>query len=155
ADAIASATRLPSADIRYAAMLSGDLASVAATALADGATGLARFQLEVGRPVSPMLAQTAASVDEAMRRLGGRVSIEWKLDGARIQVHRSGSEIAIFTRSLDDVTSRMPDVDDWARALPAQEFVVDGEVIALRADGRPQPFQLTSSRVGTARASAT
>jgi DNA ligase-1 len=96
-----------------------------------------------------MLAQTAASTDHALTRLGGHAAFEWKLDGARIQVHRSGDEVAIFTRSLDEVTARMPEVVEAVRALDVRELVADGEVIALRADGRPYPFQVTASRVGT------
>jgi DNA ligase-1 len=148
-DAVARAAALSLTEVRRAAMLSGDLPLVAATALTGGSEALAAFRLEVGRPVSPMLAQTASSTDDALTRLGGRAAFEWKLDGARIQVHRSGDEVAIFTRSLDDVTARMPEVVEAVRALDVRELVADGEVIALRTDGRPHPFQVTASRVGT------
>jgi len=146
-DAVARAAGLPLADIRRAAMLSGDLARVATAALAGGA--LAQFRLQVGRPVSPMLAQTASSVEDGLATLGGEAALEWKLDGARIQIHRSGAEVALFTRSLDDVTSRMPEVVDAVRRFAARELVADAEVIALRPDGRPQPFQVTASRFGS------
>ena len=146
-DAVARASGAPLSDVRRAAMLAGDLASVATAAL-SGAS-LDRFRLQVGRPVGPMLAQTAASTDAALLTLGGAAAFEWKLDGARIQVHRDGDEIALFTRTLDDVTGRLPEVVAAVRALPARSLVADGEVIAIRADGRPEPFQVTASRFGT------
>ena len=150
--AIAKAAAVSIQDVRRAAMLRGDLPSVAIAALSGGATQLATFRLEVGRPVSPMLAQTAASIDDALQRLGGGdAAFEWKLDGARVQIHRDGRDVAIFTRSLDDVTGRMPEVVEMARALPVDSIVADGEVVALRADGRPQPFQVTASRVGSSK----
>jgi DNA ligase-1 len=149
ADAVARAADLPLADVRRAAMLRGDLAAVAAAALGGGADALAEFRLEVGRPFGPMLAQTADSTDDALARLGGEAAFEWKLDGARIQIHRSGAEVAIFTRSLDDVTARMPEVVESIRTLTAQTLVADGEVIALREDGRPHSFQVTASRFGS------
>lgn len=148
-DAVARAARLPLTDIRRAAMLSGDLARVATAALAGGAGALTEFHLRVGHPVSPMLAQTAPSVEDGLATLGGEAALEWKLDGARIQIHRSGSEVALFTRSLDDVTSRMPEVVEAVRQFGARELVADAEVIALRPDGRPQPFQVTASRLGS------
>ncbi len=148
ADAVARAAGIPAADIRRAAMLGGDLPSVAAVALTRGADGLANFRLRVGTPVGPMLAQTAGGVGEALEKLSGTAIFEAKLDGARVQVHRSGSDVRLFTRSLDDVTDRLPDVVDAALALPARELIADAEAIALRADGRPEPFQVTASRFG-------
>jgi ATP-dependent DNA ligase I len=146
-DAVARAASVPVKDVRRAAMLRGDLGVVAAAALAG--EPLSGFHLEVGRPVLPMLAQTADGVDAALAKLGGPAAVEWKLDGARIQVHRSGSSVAVYTRSLDDITARVPEVVEAALALPVSAAVLDGEVIALRPDGRPQPFQVTSSRVGS------
>jgi DNA ligase-1 len=144
---------VPGKDVRRAVMLRGDLGLVAAAALAGGAAALAGFRLEVGRPVLPMLAQTADSVDAALAKLNASadrpVAVEWKLDGARIQVHRSGSDVAVYTRSLDDITARVPEVVEAALALPVTAAVLDGEAIALKPDGRPQPFQLTASRVGS------
>jgi DNA ligase 1 len=151
ADAVARAVEVPAPAVRRAAMLRGDLAAVAAAVLRDGPAALDAFRLQVGRPVNPMLAQTAASTDDALARLGGEAVFEWKLDGARIQVHRDGAEIGLFTRTLDDVTARLPEVVAVMRALPVTALVADGEAIALRPDGRPQPFAVTASRVGSRR----
>jgi len=152
-DAVARAAGVPGKDVRRAVMLRGDLGVVAAAALAGGAAALAEFRLEVGRPVLPMLAQTADSVDAALAKLDASAdspaAVEWKLDGARIQVHRSGTDVAVYTRSLDDITSRVPEVVEAALALPVTAAVLDGEAIALKPDGRPQPFQVTASRVGS------
>lgn len=146
-DAVARAAGLPLADVRRAAMLSGNLPLVATTALAGDS--LAAFRLQVGRPVSPMLAQAATSVEDGLATLGGEAALEWKLDGARIQIHRSGSSVALFTRTLDDVTSRMPEVVSAVLGFSARSLVADAEVLALRPDGRPQPFQVTASRFGS------
>jgi DNA ligase-1 len=150
-DAVAKAADLSLAQVRRAAMVSGNLAVVATAALTGGVGALSRFRLQVGRPVGPMLAQTAASTDDALTRLGGEAAFEWKLDGVRIQVHRSGDDVAVFSRTLDDVTNRMPEVVEAMRGFRPREFVADGEVIALREDGRPHPFQVTASRVGSHR----
>ena len=146
ADAVAAATGIPRAAVDRATMLRGDARAVAEVALREGAAGLAAFRLEVGRPLGPMLASPAASLEAAMARVG-EGAVDWKLDGARIQVHRDGGEVAIFSRSLDDLTARLPEVAAAALALPARRVVLDGEAIALRADGRPEPFQVTASRV--------
>ncbi|MFZ1164326.1 ATP-dependent DNA ligase, partial [Mycobacterium sp.] len=106
------------------------------------------FTLRVGRPVGPMLAQTASGVGEALEKLGGTAVFEAKLDGARVQIHRAGDQVTIYTRSLDDVTARLPEVVVATLALPVRELIADGEAIALRPDGRPQPFQVTGSRFG-------
>ena len=152
-DAVARAAGVPAKDVRRAVMLRGDLGVVATAALAGGTAALAGFRLEVGRPVLPMLAQTADSVDAALAKLAASAdnpaAVEWKLDGARIQVHRSGSDVAVYTRSLDDITARVPEVVEAALALPVTTAVLDGEAIALKPDGRPQPFQVTASRVGS------
>ncbi len=150
-DAVAHAADVPLAALRRAAMLRGDLPAVAAAALADGAEALAEFRLQVGRPIAPMLAQTAKTTDDALTRLGGDAVFEWKLDGVRLQVHRAGDEIALFTRTLDDVTARLPEVVDAVRSLPVRTLVADGEAIALRPDGRPHRFQVTASRLGSRR----
>ena len=152
-DAVARAAGVPAKDVRRAVMLRGDLGLVAAAALAGGTAALGEFRLEVGRPVLPMLAQTADSVDAALAKLGAGaddpVAVEWKLDGARIQVHRSGTDVAVYTRSLDEITARVPEVVEAALSLPVSAVVLDGEAIALKPDGRPQPFQVTASRVGS------
>ena len=146
-DAVARAAGLPGADVRQAAMYSGHIGLVARAALEEGAAGLARFSLRVLSPVAPMLASPADDVEAALGRLGP-AAFEWKVDGARIQVHKAGDEVRVFTRHLQEATARVPEVVEWARALPARELVVEGEAIALRPDGRPQPFQVTGSRFG-------
>ena len=135
-------------------MLHGDLAAVAALALRDGRAGLDAVRLQVGRPLAPMLAGTAADVGAALAKAAPPVAVDHKLDGARVQIHRDGDDVAVFTRTLDDVTARLPEVVAVARALPARALVLDGEAIALRADGRPEPFQVTASRFGTRSARA-
>jgi DNA ligase-1 len=148
ADAVAQATGLPRAAVDRATMLRGDARVVAEVVLREGEAGLERFALEVGRPVGPMLASPAASLEEAMEKLG-EAAVDWKLDGARIQVHRDGDEVLIASRSLDDLTARLPEVVAAARVLPYDRFVLDGEAISFRDDGRPEPFQVTSSRVAS------
>ena len=148
ADAVAKAAGIPAADVRRAAMLSGDLATVAAAAMSDGADGLRRFTLTVGRPVGPMLAQTATGVGDALEKLGGAAIFETKLDGVRLQIHRAGTEVSVYTRSLDDITARVPDVVSAVLALPVTNLIADAEALAMRPDGRPHRFQVTSSRIG-------
>jgi DNA ligase 1 len=148
ADAVAKAADVPAAVIRRAAMLGGDLPAVAAAAVTGDEVALAQFTLRVGQPVGPMLAQTATDVAGALERLGGTAEFEAKLDGARVQIHRAGDEVSIYTRSLDDVTERLPEVVDAALALPVRDLIADGEAIALRPDGRPHRFQVTASRFG-------
>ena len=150
AEAVARAAEVPIADVRRAAMLGGDLAAAAGTALGEGVEGLRRVGLEVGRPVAPMLAGTAADVDAALERISP-AAVEWKLDGARIQVHRRNGEVRVFTRSLDDVTASVPEVVEAALGLRVESAVLDGEAIALREDGRPHPFQVTASRFASRR----
>jgi DNA ligase 1 len=147
-EAVARAAGLPAADVRRAVMLAGAVPKVADVALAEGAAGLARFRLRVMEPVLPMLAQSAADTDEALAELGGEAALEWKLDGARVQVHRDGERVLVFTRSLRDVTAAVPEVVAVARAAAAQTLVLDGEAIAVRADGTPEPFQITMRRFG-------
>ncbi|HEX6676923.1 MAG TPA: ATP-dependent DNA ligase, partial [Actinomycetes bacterium] len=148
AEAIARAAGVPSVQVRRALMLRGALGAVAEAALRDGADGLRAFRLEVGRPLQPMLAQTASNVEAALER-AKPAAVEWKLDGIRVQVHKRGAEVRVFTRTLDDVTARVPEVVEAVAALPASALVLDGEAIALRDDGRPQPFQVTAGRVGS------
>jgi len=148
-DAVARAADLPLAQVRRAAMLSASLPLVAASALDGGSAALAGFGLRVGQPVSPMLAQTAASTGDALSRLGGAAAFEWKLDGIRVQIHRAEDDVRIFTRGLEDVTARLPEVVEAVRGMHARRFVADGEVLALRDNGRPEPFQVTAGRLGT------
>jgi len=146
-DAVARASGIALARIRKAAMLAGDLAPVARAALVEGDAALAQFILQPFQPVQPMLADSAGGVDDALGTLG-EASFEYKLDGARIQVHKVGDEVKVYSRTLRDVTIAVPEVVTVARALPAQTIVVDGEVIALRPDGTPHPFQVTMRRFG-------
>jgi DNA ligase-1 len=149
-EAVARAAHVPAADVRRALMLAGDLGTVAAAATAQGVQGLAQFRLEVLRPLQPMLAQSADDLDDAFRRVP-RAAVEWKLDGARIQAHRLGDEVRLFTRNLADITGRAPELVEAVKALPVDAAVFDGEAITLRADGRPHPFQVTMSRFGSRR----
>ena len=146
-EAIARASGLAPADVRAAAMYAPNLGELARAALEEGAAGLGRFSLRLLSPVAPMLASPAGDAGEALERLG-EAAFEYKLDGARLQVHRAGDEVRVFTRQLQDVTARVPEVVEWARALPVREAVVEGEALALREDGRPRPFQETMRRLG-------
>jgi DNA ligase-1 len=154
-EAIAAASGLPAADVRRAAMLTGHLGSVARIALGrgeeEGAAGLARLAVALHRPVQPMLATPADDIADAMARLG-TAALEWKVDGARVQVHKApsatGSEVKVYTRALKDVTASVPEIVEALQALPAQELILDGEAVALAPDGSPQPFQVTMRRFG-------
>ncbi|MFY1698386.1 MULTISPECIES: ATP-dependent DNA ligase [unclassified Solwaraspora] len=148
-DAVARAAEVPLPLVRRALLLAGDPPTVAAAALTGGAPALAALTLTVGRPLAPMLARSAASVDDAVAATGVPAVVETKLDGIRIQVHRSGGDVAVFTRSLDDITARVPAVVAAAQALPVREIVLDGEALALDAAGRPRPFQETSQLAAT------
>jgi DNA ligase-1 len=148
-DAVAKAAGVPVADVRRAVMLSGSLPSAAQAALGGGSEALATFGLQVGRPVKPMLAASEPTIADALARVGGTAAIEWKLDGIRIQAHISEGEVRLFTRTLDDITPRLPEVVAELRALLARSAVFDGELIALRPDGRPLPFQDTAARAAT------
>jgi len=146
-EAVARAVGLDAAGVRHAAMLAGGLGPVAQAALTEGAAGLARFELKLFRPLQPMLAQPADDVVAALAQLG-EAAFEYKLDGARIQVHREGDEVRVFSRQLHDVTSAVPEVVEAARRLPVRAAILDGEAIALRPDGTPLPFQVTMRRFG-------
>jgi DNA ligase 1 len=143
-EAVASAAELPAADIRRAATLAGGLPQVAHAALSGA--GLDAFSIRLMQPVLPMLAQPAEDVAAALKDLGTAL-LEWKLDGARVQVHKSASEVRVFTRNLNDVTSRVPEVLAAVKTIDA-DLILDGEAIALRPDGRPHPFQVTMRRFG-------
>ena len=146
-EGLAAAGGVPLAAVRRAAMMAGSTVAVSAAALTGGEEALAAFVLEVGRPVQPMLASSATTVAAAMDKAGGGpVSIDTKLDGIRIQVHRRGDDVIVATRSLEEITQRLPEVVEVARGLPASSFVLDGEVLALDDQGRPRPFQETASR---------
>lgn len=146
-DAIARAADHPAAIVRRAAMLSGDLGETARIALTGDEGDLEAVGLRVGRPVLPMLAATAATPSAALE-VTGRASVEYKLDGARIQVHRHGDEVGVYTRSLADITHRVPEIVEIVRALPGHDVILDGETLSLDEDGGPRPFQETMSRFG-------
>jgi DNA ligase-1 len=146
-DAVAMASNLPAPEVRRAATFAGGIAPVARVALAGGAPALDQFSVRLMQPVLPMLAQPAEDIEGALAQLGTAI-LEWKLDGARVQVHKQADEVRVFTRSLNDVTGAVPEVVDVVRAAKAQALILDGEAIALRADGRPHPFQLTMRRFG-------
>lgn len=147
-EGLAQATGAPSADVRRAVMLAGSLQTVAERLLADGPESLAEFRLTVGRPVQPMLAHSASSVTEAIDKLGA-CAVEEKLDGIRVQVHRDGDDVRLYTRTLDDITDRLPELTSAARELKGEHFILDGEVIAFDEGGRPRSFQDIAGRVGS------
>ncbi|MGA4964648.1 ATP-dependent DNA ligase [Streptomyces pseudogriseolus] len=147
-EGLAQATGAAPADVRRAVMLAGSLQPVAGALLADGPEALDRFRLTVGRPVQPMLAHSASSVAEAVGKLGACV-VEEKLDGIRVQVHRDGDTVRVHTRTLDDITDRLPEVTAAARELAGERFILDGEVISFDGTGRPRSFQETAGRVGS------
>lgn len=144
-DAIAAAAEIDKATVRRAFMLSGQLPDTAAAALTGGVAALNTFGLQLGRPIRPMLASPADDLAEA---LDGDCVIEYKLDGARIQVHKDGDDVHIYTRTLREITSSVPELVELVRRLPARQVVLDGETLALADDGRPRPFQETMSRFG-------
>ncbi|GAA2837942.1 ATP-dependent DNA ligase [Kitasatospora paracochleata] len=147
-EALAVVCGVPAEEVRRALMLSGSLGGLAQRLLAEGPDVLGEFRLTVGRPVLPMLAQTAKDVDEAVDRLGP-CAVEEKLDGIRIQAHRDGELVRVYTRTLAEITERLPEVVRVVRELPVGQVVLDGEVLALDAQGLPRPFQQTAGRVGS------
>jgi DNA ligase-1 len=147
AEALARAAGVEAERVRRALQVEPDLGRVARAALAEGTAGLDRFGIALFRPLAPMLASPAQGVDDALGELG-RAALEWKLDGGRIQVHKGGEEVRIFTRRLNDVTGALPEIVETVRALPVRDLILDGEALALRAEGRPQPFQVTMQRFG-------
>jgi len=147
-DAVAKAFGIPATVVRRAAMLSGDLGEAARLAQEGGREALEAVGLHVGRAIQPMLASTAQSAEEAIERVG-EASVEWKLDGARIQVHRSGDDVRVFTRNLRDISQRLPGVAAVVRALDVESVVLDGEAISLDHSGAPIAFQDTASAFGT------
>ena len=146
-EALAAAAGLPAPQVRRAAMIAGGIAPVARAALAEGERGLERFAIAPMRPILPMLAQPAATPKAALEALG-EAAFEWKLDGARVQVHKAGDEVRVFTRTLNDVTAAVPEVVAAARQASSAALILDGEAIALRPDGRPHAFQITMRRLG-------
>jgi DNA ligase-1 len=147
AEAVAKAAGLAPERVRRAAMMAGDIARVARSAMEQGESGLMQYDVQLFRPIQPMLAQSAEDVPEALASIG-EAALEYKMDGARVQVHKSGDEVLVYSRSLKDVTLAVPEVVEAARALPAKDLILDGEVISLQPGGRPQPFQITMRRFG-------
>src|SRR6201994_1472068 len=145
AEAIARAAEVPAKEVRRALMLSGSMTTVAQTALTQGREGLRGFGLQVGRPIGPMLASSAPTIEDALAKITP-AAVEWKMDGIRVQVHLRGGQARLFTRTLDEITGRLPDVVAELAKLPARDAVLDGELVALQEDGRPYPFQVTASR---------
>jgi ATP-dependent DNA ligase I len=148
-EAVARAAEVPVAQVRRAVMLRGSLPAVAGAALSGGTAALAGFGLLVGQPLKPMLAASEPSIVDAFARIGDRAAVEWKLDGIRVQAHLDGGNVRLFTRTLDDITARLPEVAAALAGLPVRTAVFDGELIALRPDGRPYPFQDTAARAAS------
>jgi DNA ligase-1 len=146
-EAIAAAAAVPVADVRRATMVTGSVAAAARVATSEGSAGLLRFAIALQRPVQPMLAQPADDVAGALAKLG-TAAVEWKVDGARIQVHKAGDDIRVYTRALNDVTASVPEIVEALRAVHADELILDGEAVALGADGTPLAFQVTMRRFG-------
>lgn len=151
-DAIATAADLPLKSVRRAAMFSGPTGPIAVAALSRGVEALDEFAMVLGRPIRPMLASSAPSVAEGFRPLAasGPVVIDTKLDGIRIQVHKDGDEVLVFTRSLDEISDRLPGVTDAVRSLPTSSVILDGEALLVDGAGRPRPFQETASETASA-----
>jgi DNA ligase-1 len=146
-DALSKATGISGERIRRAAMMGGGSAAIAHAALEHGEAGLAQFDVQLFRPVQPMLAQTAEDISEALDELGD-AALEYKFDGARVQAHKSGDEVVLYSRGSNDVTAAVPEVVAAVRALPAHDLILDGEVLSLTSEGRPQPFQVSMRRFG-------
>jgi DNA ligase-1 len=149
-DALAKASGTRPERVRRAAMMAGDVSRVARAAMEEGDAGLAGFDIELMRPVQPMLAQTAEDAAEAIAELGP-AAFEYKFDGARIQVHRASGDVRIFSRALNEVTAAAPEIVEAARALPGGDLILEGEALCLAPDGRPRPFQVTARRFGRKR----
>jgi DNA ligase-1 len=147
-DAIAAAAELSDKAVRRAMMYAADIGAMAEAALLEKSAGLSKFQLTLLEPITPMLAQTAANPADALEQLGGEAAFEWKMDGARIQAHKSGDIVRIYTRSLNEVGAAIPEIVELVKALPAPELILDGETLAFDAAGRPHPFQVTMRRFG-------
>ena len=146
-EGLAKAAQVPIDRVRRAAMMAGGVAAIAPAVLARGEAGLAQYDIQLFRPVQPMLAGSADDVSAALKDLG-EAALEYKFDGARVQVHKSGDDVKIYTRQLNDVSPAVPEIVEAVRALPARDLILDGETISLAPDGRPQPFQITMRRFG-------
>lgn len=150
-DALARTTDIPAATIRRANQLAGDVGAVAYAAIALGQNGLQTLALQLGRPLKPMLAQSAETAADALEKILPPLVFEYKLDGARVQIHKRGDEIQLFSRHLSDITASMPEIAELARSIRAETAILEGEVIAVDANGRSRPFQILMRRVGRER----
>jgi DNA ligase-1 len=148
-EAVAAAAALPPETVRRAAMIAGGVAAIANSALTEGVAGLSRHAIALFQPLAPMLAQPADDIDDAMARIP-MAALEWKVDGARVQVHKDGAAVRLYSRTGNDVTPAAPEVADAVRAARAERLILDGEAIALKASGAPYPFQDTMRRFGRA-----
>jgi DNA ligase 1 len=152
-DAIAAAAELPVVAVRRAAMFAGATPPVAVAALSGGVPALDEIRLEVGQPIRPMLASSAPDIQAALdgfaKQGGGAIAVDCKLDGIRVQAHKDGKDVAVYTRSLEEITDRVPEVVEAVRGLDADRLVLDGEAIALDESGRPRPFQETGARTAS------
>jgi DNA ligase-1 len=146
-EAVAKAAEISVDEVRRAVMVAGDLAAVAEATLADGGAALGQFAIQLFRPIRPMLAGAATDTDEALAELS-EAAFEFKLDGARVQVHKAGEDVRVFSRRLNDVTNSVPDIVETVRALPVRELILDGEALSFQPGGQPQPFQVTMRRFG-------
>jgi DNA ligase-1 len=146
-EALAKAFNVAPEHVRRAAMMTGDTAKIARLLHEHGAAGLDRCDVQLFRPVQPMLAQTAEDVSAALGDLG-EAALEYKFDGARVQVHRSGDDVLVFSRNLNDVTKAVPEIVESVRAMPGRDLILEGEVLSLTPEGRPRPFQVTMRRFG-------
>jgi DNA ligase 1 len=146
-DGLAKATGIPLDRIRRAAMMAGSAITIAPAALQYGERGLSQFEVQLFRPVQPMLAQTAEDVTDALQELG-EAALEYKFDGARVQVHKAGDQVAVYSRRMNDVSAAVPEIVEAVHSMPARELILDGEVLSLDAAGRPQPFQVSMRRFG-------
>ncbi len=147
-EALGKASGLGAERIRRAAMMGGGSAGIARVAMAEGEAGLAQFDVQLFRPVQPMLAQTAEDVDDALSELGGEAAFEYKFDGARVQAHKSGDQVRIYSRGSNDVSAAIPEIVEAVQAMPARDLILDGEVLSFDRAGRPQPFQVSMRRFG-------
>jgi len=146
-EAVAAASGVPAETVRRAAMVAGGVAAVAATALTEGASGLSRHAIELFQPLAPMLARPADDIDDALSRIP-MAALEWKLDGARVQVHKSGEDVRVYSRTGNDVTAAAPEIASAIRSAKSHALILDGEAIALKPNGAPYPFQDTMRRFG-------
>ncbi|MDE3196985.1 MAG: ATP-dependent DNA ligase, partial [Acidobacteriota bacterium] len=146
-DAIARAANVPLPAVRRASMMAGDTPHVARDLMEKGESALSAYNIQIFRPLHPMLAQPAPDTDTALEEMG-EAALEYKLDGARIQAHRKGGEVRVYTRALNEITGAVPEIVEALLAMPVTDAVLDGEAIGVGSDGRPQPFQVTMRRFG-------